>query len=178
MKCVVAVRESLGAWKSARSYGFVVDSGDWLVQPCDDLSLRVSSSGEACRQTADQELLRGALLEAHRRHTKDCPKFALGIPNAGRDGCRSKIRSTPVVHKCATHGQLKARQWLVRHRRWTFHASAPTLSVWLNAVDGVFAKLTMPRLKRRVFVSVSTCRQHDSLRCRTSTPNQALPIGC
>ena len=37
--------------------------------------------------------------------------------------------------------------------RWTFHFT-PTSASWLNAVEGLFAKLTRRRLKRGVFRSV------------------------
>jgi transposase len=37
--------------------------------------------------------------------------------------------------------------WLERHPRWTFHFT-PTAASWLNAVEGLFAKLTRRRLRR------------------------------
>ena len=37
--------------------------------------------------------------------------------------------------------------------RWTFHFTPPSAS-WLEAVEGVFAKLTKRRLKRGVFCSI------------------------
>ena len=46
------------------------------------------------------------------------------------------------------------RRWLSRHPRWTFHFT-PTSTSWLNAVEGFFAILTKPRLKRGVFRSVA-----------------------
>ena len=49
------------------------------------------------------------------------------------------------------HGKVQA--WLQRHPRWTFHF-IPTSTSWLNAVEGVFAKLTRRRLKHGVFRSV------------------------
>jgi transposase len=58
-----------------------------------------------------------------------------------------------IVDNYATHQHPKVRQWLARHRRWTFHFT-PTSASWLNAVEGFFAKLTRRRLKRGVFVSV------------------------
>src|SRR5476651_1705604 len=58
-----------------------------------------------------------------------------------------------IVDNYATHKHPKVRQWLARHRRWTFHFT-PTSASWLNAVEGFFAKLTQRRLKRGVFVSV------------------------
>jgi hypothetical protein len=37
--------------------------------------------------------------------------------------------------------------WSERHPRWTFHFT-PTAASWLNAVEGLFAKLTRRRLRR------------------------------
>jgi transposase len=44
-------------------------------------------------------------------------------------------------------------QWLGRHPRFVFHFT-PTSASWLNAVEGLFAKLTNRRLKRGVFRSI------------------------
>jgi transposase len=41
----------------------------------------------------------------------------------------------------------------VRHPRWTFHFT-PTSCSWLNAVEGLFAKLSRRRLKRGTFCSI------------------------
>jgi transposase len=58
-----------------------------------------------------------------------------------------------IADNYATHKHPKARQWLARHPRWTFHFT-PTSASWLNAVEGFFAKLTRRRLKRGVFRSI------------------------
>ena len=58
-----------------------------------------------------------------------------------------------VVDNYATHKHPKVRQWLARHRRWTFHFT-PTSASWLNAVETFFAKLTRRRLQRGVFRSL------------------------
>ena len=58
-----------------------------------------------------------------------------------------------IVDNYATHKHPKVRQWLARHRRWTFHFT-PTSASWLNAVESFFATLTRRRLKRGVFRSV------------------------
>jgi transposase len=58
-----------------------------------------------------------------------------------------------IVDNYATHKHPKVREWLARHRRWTFHFT-PTSASWLNAVEGFFAKLTRRRLKRGVFRSL------------------------
>jgi hypothetical protein len=63
-----------------------------------------------------------------------------------------------IVDNYATHKHPKVRQWLARHPRWTFHFT-PTSASWLTAVEGFFAKLTKRRLKRGVFLSVSTCKR-------------------
>jgi hypothetical protein len=56
-------------------------------------------------------------------------------------------RSTPIVDNYATHKHPKVRQWLARHRRWTFHFT-PTSVSWLNAVEGSFSKLVSSVLRR------------------------------
>ncbi len=58
-----------------------------------------------------------------------------------------------IVDNYAAHKHPKVLQWLSRHPRWTFHFT-PTSASWLNAVEGLFAKLTKQRLKRGVFHSV------------------------
>ena len=58
-----------------------------------------------------------------------------------------------IVDNYATHKHPKVRAWLARHPRWTFHFT-PTSASWLNAIEGVFAKLTKRRLKRGVFRSI------------------------
>jgi transposase len=58
-----------------------------------------------------------------------------------------------IVDNYATHKHPKVKEWLARHPRWTFYFT-PTSSSWLNAVEGLFAKLTKRRLRRGVFCSV------------------------
>jgi transposase len=58
-----------------------------------------------------------------------------------------------IVDNYATHKHPKVKAWLARHPRWTFHFT-PTSASWLNAVEGLFAKLAKRRLKRGVFCSV------------------------
>src|SRR2546423_5658144 len=53
-----------------------------------------------------------------------------------------------IVDNYATHKHPKVREWLARHRRWSFHFT-PTSASWLSAVEGFFAKLTRRRLKRK-----------------------------
>jgi transposase len=59
-----------------------------------------------------------------------------------------------VVDNYATHKHPNVRAWLARHPRWTFRFT-PTSCSWLNAVEGVFAKLAKRRLKRGVFRSLA-----------------------
>lgn len=40
--------------------------------------------------------------------------------------------------------------WLEKHPRWAFHNTLTSAS-WLNAVEGLFAKLTSKRLRRASF---------------------------
>jgi transposase len=69
----------------------------------------------------------------------------------------SEVPAGKVVHvvldNYATHKHPKARAWLKRHPRFTFHFT-PTSASWLNAVETIFATLTRKRLKRGVFGSV------------------------
>jgi transposase len=58
-----------------------------------------------------------------------------------------------IVDNYAVHKHPKVREWLARRPRWTFHFT-PTSASWLNAVEGVFAKLSKRRLKRGVFHSL------------------------
>jgi transposase len=58
-----------------------------------------------------------------------------------------------ILDNYATHKHPKVMRWLERHPRWTFHFT-PTAASWLNAVEGLFAKLTRRRLKRGVFGSL------------------------
>src|ERR1700694_1648963 len=58
-----------------------------------------------------------------------------------------------ILDNDATHKHPKAKAWLQRHQRFTFHFT-PTSCSWANAVEGLFAKLTRHRLKRGVFTSI------------------------
>jgi transposase len=58
-----------------------------------------------------------------------------------------------IVDNYATHKHPKVKEWLARHKRWTFPFT-PTSASWLNAIEGFFAKLTKRRLKRGVFCSI------------------------
>jgi transposase len=66
-----------------------------------------------------------------------------------------------VVDNYATHKHPKVREWLARHRRWTFHFT-PTSASWLNAVEGFFAKLTRQRLKRGGSDRSQSCKPPSS----------------
>ena len=58
-----------------------------------------------------------------------------------------------ILDNYGTHKHPKILAWLARHPRWTFHFT-PTSASWLNAVEGLFAKLSRRRLKRGVFGSL------------------------
>ena len=58
-----------------------------------------------------------------------------------------------ILDNYAVHKHPKVRAWLARHPRWTFHFT-PTSCSWLNAVEGLFAKLSRRRLKRGTFCSI------------------------
>ena len=68
-----------------------------------------------------------------------------------------KVPVGKVVHvildNYAAHKHPKVLEWLARHPRFVFHFT-PTSASWLNAVEGLFAKLTNRRLKRGVFRSI------------------------
>src|SRR6201997_619127 len=58
-----------------------------------------------------------------------------------------------IVDNYATHKHPKVRAWLERHKRFHFHFT-PTSASWLNAVEGLFAKLTRQRLRYGVFKGI------------------------
>jgi hypothetical protein len=58
-----------------------------------------------------------------------------------------------ILDNHGTHKHPKVLAWLARHPRGTFHFT-PTSASWLNAVEGLFAKLSRRRLKRGVFGSL------------------------
>jgi transposase len=58
-----------------------------------------------------------------------------------------------ILDNYATHKHPKARAWLARHPRWTFHYT-PTSGSWLNAVETFFSAMTRRRLSRGVFRSL------------------------
>ena len=58
-----------------------------------------------------------------------------------------------VLDNYAAHKHPKVRAWLGRHPRFVFHFT-PTSASWLNAVEGLFAKLSRRRLKRGACCSV------------------------
>jgi transposase len=60
-----------------------------------------------------------------------------------------------ILDNYAAHKHPVVRQWLAHNPRWTFHFT-PTSASWLNAVEGFFATLAKPRLKRRVFRQTRT----------------------
>jgi transposase len=58
-----------------------------------------------------------------------------------------------VLDNYATHKHPNVKAWLKRHQRFTFHFT-PTSCSWVNAIEGLFAKLPRQRLKRGVFKSI------------------------
>jgi transposase len=69
----------------------------------------------------------------------------------------AKVPAGKIIHvvldNYAAHKHPKVLDWLARHPRFVFHFT-PTSASWLNAVEGLFAKLTRRRLKRGVFRSI------------------------
>jgi transposase len=70
----------------------------------------------------------------------------------------AKVPAGKIIHvvldNYAAHKHPKVLEWLARHPRFVFHFT-PTSASWLNAVEGLFAKLTRRRLKRGVFRSIA-----------------------
>ena len=58
-----------------------------------------------------------------------------------------------IVDNYAAHKHPKVLAWLECHPRFVFHFT-PTSASWLNAVEGLFAKLAKKRLNRGVFRSL------------------------
>ena len=58
-----------------------------------------------------------------------------------------------IIDNYAAHKHPQVLEWLERHPRFVFHFT-PTSASWLNAVEGLFAKLAKNRLKRGVFRSL------------------------
>ena len=73
------------------------------------------------------------------------------------EAVEAKVPKAKQIHAIAdnyaTHKHPNVRAWLADHPRWTFHFT-PTSASWLNAVEGLFAKLERRQLKRGVFRSV------------------------
>jgi transposase len=85
-----------------------------------------------------------------------------------------------IVDNYATHKHPKVRRWLARHPRRTFHFT-PTSASWLNAVEGIFAKLTKRRLKRGVFRSlpdlqIAETNKNPKPFVWTATPTRFSPL--
>src|ERR1700716_3449061 len=84
---------------------------------------------------------------------------AIGIRNSSASSTRSTARDPAaaelhlIVDNYATHKHPKVCAWLERHKRFHFHFT-PTSASWLNAVEGLFAKLTRQRLKYGAFKGI------------------------
>ena len=59
-----------------------------------------------------------------------------------------------IVDNYATHKHPKVKSWLKRHKRFHMHFT-PTSSSWLNLVERWFREITLKRLRRATFRSVS-----------------------
>ena len=85
-----------------------------------------------------------------------------------------------ILDNYAAHKHPKVLEWLARHPRFTFHFT-PTSASWLNAVEGFFAILAKPRLKRGVFHSVvdleplSTAISMSIIRPQGPSPGPKIP---
>src|SRR5262245_32192619 len=81
-----------------------------------------------------------------------------------------------VVDNYATHKHPKVRQWLARHRRWTFHFT-PTSASWLNAVETFFAKAhASAPPARRLSIPRRTQGHYQPLRRRDKRQSKALRL--
>ena len=77
---------------------------------------------------------------------------------------RTVAAGTPIhaiLDYYSAHMHNAFRAWIEKHTRWTLHFT-PTSCSWLNAVEGVFAKLMRRRPKHGVFRFVGELR--DAIR--------------
>ena len=58
-----------------------------------------------------------------------------------------------VMDNYGTHNQAEVRAWLKKHARFRFHV-VPTISSWLNLVEGWFGELSSQCIRRGAFGSV------------------------
>jgi hypothetical protein len=83
-----------------------------------------------------------------------------------------------VLDNYGSHKHPKVRAWLSRHPRWTFHFT-PTSASWLNAVEGIFARLANRRLRRGVFHSLVDLQPRSTGTSLSTTkapsPSSGLP---
>jgi transposase len=63
-----------------------------------------------------------------------------------------------IVDKYAAHKHPKVLERIENHPRFIFHFT-PTSASWLNAIEGLFAKLTKRRLKRSAFRSLKDLKE-------------------
>ena len=79
---------------------------------------------------------------------------------AVRDPVAAGIAPETPVHvirdNVSSHKSAEVHAWLKGRPNWTFHVT-PTAASWMNAVEGVFSKLTRQRLKNAVFDSLEEC---------------------
>ncbi|MCY3997444.1 MAG: transposase [Rhodobacter sp.] len=61
-----------------------------------------------------------------------------------------------ILDNVPSHKSAEVREWLKGRPDWTFHF-APTSTSWMNAVEGIFSKLSRQRLKNAVFDSLDVC---------------------
>ena len=81
-----------------------------------------------------------------------------------------------VLDNYATHKHPKVTAWLRRHPRFTFHFT-PTSCSWLNAVEGLFAKLTRPPPQtRRVHLDRRPPGRHQPLPRRNQRQPQTIHL--
>jgi transposase len=73
---------------------------------------------------------------------------------------RTVNRQTPkgldlhlILDNYATHNHPAVKEWLTKHRRFSFHF-VPTSSSWLNMVERWLSQITQKRIRRGVFPSV------------------------
>ena len=95
-------------------------------------------------------VLDGTVIGQHasRHRHREFPRFLNRIAHTIPAG----VPVYAILDNDATHKYKDVQVWLARHPRWTFHVT-PTSSAWLNALEGVFAKLTRRRLKYGVCCS-------------------------
>ena len=61
-----------------------------------------------------------------------------------------------ILDNVSSHKSAEVHEWLKGHEKWTFHFTLTSAS-WMNAVEGIFSKLSRQRLRHAIFNSLDEC---------------------